>query len=247
MKIKIAHLYYDLMNLYGENGNVRALKRFFELENVKVEISFLSLNDKIDFNKYDIFYMGMGSENNQMLVLNDILKYKEDISLAIEKGKYFFMTGNSYELFGNHIEDFNGNKIDTLDIFDYYTKVTDIKNINQISKFRIVGDIRGTSKLINEKIIGFQNRSGNIYNIAIPFIEIIKGTGNKINDLYEGFNYKNFYGTYIIGPLFIRNPYLTYHFVKEIILTKDKDFKFKIDETIPEIKAYNKYLENFPN
>ena len=49
--IKIAHLYYDLLNLYGESGNVMALKRFIERANIETEIHFLTIGDKIDINK----------------------------------------------------------------------------------------------------------------------------------------------------------------------------------------------------
>ena len=72
---KIAHLYYDLMNLYGENGNIRYLKNRLEEQDINVEVSFLSIEDEIDFNKYDMYYIGSGSEENQLLVLNDLLKY----------------------------------------------------------------------------------------------------------------------------------------------------------------------------
>ena len=102
-KIKIAHLYYDLMNLYGENGNVRALKRFIERQDIKCDIHFLTIGDKINFEDYDLFYIGMGSENSEMLVLEDIKQYKDDIKKAINKGKHFLITGNSMELFGTYI------------------------------------------------------------------------------------------------------------------------------------------------
>lgn len=247
MTIKIAHLYYDVLNLYGENGNVRALKKAFEDQDVKVEIHFLTINDKIKFNDYDIIYMGMGTEDSQKLVINDIIKYKKDIKKAIENNKYFFITGNSYEIFGKYIIDFNKEKIKTLDIFDYYTKVCDIKDISKQSNFRIVGECSGNVEFIKEKIIGFQNRAGFIYDNNHPLIKIKHGTGNKPKDNYEGYNYKNFYATYFIGPLFIRNPYLTDYFVKKIIKEKDKDFKIKKVKRENEYKAYNTYLENFPN
>ena len=50
-KIKIAHIYYDLMNLYGESGNIIALEKAFENQDMYTEIVKLSINDKIDFNK----------------------------------------------------------------------------------------------------------------------------------------------------------------------------------------------------
>ena len=48
-KFKIAHLYYDLMNLYGENGNVRYLVKQLERQGIDAEVHFLSMEEKIDF------------------------------------------------------------------------------------------------------------------------------------------------------------------------------------------------------
>ncbi len=245
MKVKIAHLYYDLMNLYGENGNIRALKKEFERQTVKTEIHFLTVGDEINFKEYDIFYIGMGSENSQLIVLNDLLKRKKDIIEAIENNKYFFLTGNSYELFGKYIIDFNNNKIDCLDIFPYFTKIINFSDLENASKFRIVGEIVGSCNLIDKKIIGFQNRCGTIFDNNSPIIKLQVGTGNMPKDNNEGYTYKNFFATYTIGPLFIRNPYLTKYFIKKIIKEKNEEYKLKVYNNTSEIKAYNQYLENF--
>ena len=93
-KIKIAHLYYDLMNLYGENGNVRYLLDRLEKQNIDVSLYFLSIGDKIDFDKYDFYYMGTGSEENKLIVLEDIIKYKKQIKTAILNGKFFLFLYN---------------------------------------------------------------------------------------------------------------------------------------------------------
>lgn len=235
-KIKIAHLYYDLMNLYGENGNIRALKRFTERQDIKCEIHFLTIGDKIDFSKYDAFYMGMGTEKSELLVLEDIKKYKDDIKESINKGKHFLITGNSLELFGEYILDENQNKHEGLNIFPYYSVHQDI---------RIVGSTVFSSKLIKEKIIGFQNRSGLMYNIDRPLFKVIDGTGSSPESKKEGYQYRNFYGTYLLGPLFIRNPYLTNYIIKNIMKHKNKKYKFKMFNRTTEIKAYNTYLDNF--
>ena len=95
--IKIAHLYYDLMNLYGETGNIMALKEGFKRQGVKCDVDYLSKGSKIDFSKSEIFYMGMGSEANQEIVRKDILRYREEFRKNIKK-KTFIMTGNSFEL-----------------------------------------------------------------------------------------------------------------------------------------------------
>jgi lipid II isoglutaminyl synthase (glutamine-hydrolysing) len=247
MIIRIAHLYYDLMNLYGENANIRALQMFFERQNVNVKIDYLTVGDEINFKKYDIFYMGMGSEKSQLIALNDLMKRKNEVKKAIEDNKYFFLTGNSYELLGKYIIDFDGNKIETLNIFNFYTKIITIKDMNNAATFRIVGETSGNTKLIKEKVIGFQNKSGTIYNNDSPFLNITYGIGDRPNECNEGYVYNNLYATHLIGPLFIRNPYLTNYFVKKIIKEKDKNFKYKDITNTIEFKAYKKYLENFPN
>ena len=243
MTIKIAHLYYDLMNLYGENANIRALKAAFERQNVNVEIHFLTIGDEINFNDYDIFYIGCGTEKYQLLVLEDLKKYKLDIKKSIDNNKYFFMTGNALELFGSHIIDFNKKRINALHIFEYYTKIMDIENYTEEIKFRITGEVLLKSKLIDKLIIGFQNRCGTLYNVKSPLFSVVKGCGNFPNDINEGFTYNNFYGTYTIGPLFMRNPYLTEYFVKKIL--DEKDLPYSLIDTSSEIDAYNEYLNNF--
>lgn len=232
-KIKIAHLYYDLMNLYGENGNILALEKGFEQQDMYTETTNLTINDKIDFNKYDIYYIGSGSETNQLLVINDIIKYKDKINNAIENGKHFLFTGNSYELLGKYIEKVNGDKIETLGIFDFYTK--------EIDK-RIIGEQIMECPFFKEPIIAFQNRQCVLNNNDNHLFEIISGHANNYKSHNEGIHYKNLYATYNLGPLLIRNPLLKDHIIKNIL--EKKDILYKSIPTIDE-KAYNEYVKNF--
>lgn len=220
--IKIAHLYYDLMNYYGEQGNVLALKTTIEYAGFKVNVKTLSVDDEIDFEKYDIFYMGMGTKRNQEIVRKDILKYKDKIENVIDK-KMFIMTGNSYELFGKKIDDKK-----CLGIFNFESKTTD----------RIVGEQVFKSDIIKETIIGFQNRfSSN--NIKDDYLfEVIKGTGNDSESKVEGIHKNNFFGTYLLGPILIRNPYFKDALLKYIGIDK-------VNTKLVDYKAYHEYLKNF--
>ncbi len=220
--IKIAHLYYDLMNYYGEQGNVLALKTAIEYAGFKVNIKTLSVDDEIDFEKYDIFYMGMGTKRNQEIVRKDILKYKDKIENVIDK-KMFIMTGNSYELFGKKIDDKK-----CLGVFNFESRTTD----------RIVGEQVLKCDIIKETIIGFQNRfSSN--NIKDDFLfEVIKGTGNDLESKVEGIHKNNFFGTYLLGPILIRNPYFKDALLKYIGIDK-------VNTKLVDYKAYHEYLKNF--
>lgn len=214
MIIHIAHLYYDLMNLYGENGNIKALIYALKSQNIKVNLDKLTINDEIDFNKYDLIYIGCGTESNQLIVLNDILKYKKNIKKYIENNKFILATGNSFELFGKKI----GNK-EALNIFDYETKY--LEN-------RIVKDY------IKDDILAFQNRGSKIINNINPLFDEEIGTC-----------YKNFYGTYLIGPLLVRSPEFNKYLVNKIIKSKDKNFKFKKFDLYLDKKAHKSYLETY--
>lgn len=233
MEIKIAHLYSDLMNLYGEVGNVLALVKTFDEQNINCIVDKLTIGDKFNLTKYDIIYIGSGSEENQMIVLNDILKHKETLENAILNNKYFICTGNSYELFGKHIEK-NGKKIKCLNIFDYYSKELDE---------RIKGEQVFDCNLIKDPIIGFQNRQCVMNNKDNHLFSVINGHAGNYKTKYEGIHYKNFFGTYIIGPLLIRNPHLTNFIVRDILDKKNIGY-IPITNTF-DFKAYNEFVKNF--
>lgn len=233
--IKIAHLYYDLMNLYGENGNTRVLCKKLEEQSLKVEVHFLSIDDELDFSLYDIFYIGSGSEENELLVLEHLEKYKKKLKDAIKNGKFFIITGNAVELFGNSITNLDNNVIKTLGIFDYNCKVTD---------FRIIGEQVYTCPLIKEKIIGFQNRETVINDYKNSLFNVITGTGYKPKVMQEGILENHFYGTYLLGPLLVRNPYLLDEIVKEILNFHNLNYMESNKDDVS-YKAYHEYIKNF--
>lgn len=228
MKITIAHLYYDLLNLYGECGNVRILKKILEEQNVDVVVKFLTVDDKLNFEDYDFVYMGMGIEDNLKIANKHLKKYKKDIQKYIEDGKYFICTGNSYELFGKEIA-FESETIKTLGIFDYKSKILEDRKIMEIS---------AKTDMIDKELIGFMNTGSTNDNKKENFLKNINNT-----DENEGIIYKNFIGTYLIGPLLVRNPELLKLIVKKLI--KEKDSKYRLKKINLDFleKAYNDCLE----
>lgn len=227
MKITIAHLYYDLLNLYGECGNVRILKKILEEQNVDVVVKFLTVDDKLNFEDYDFVYMGMGIEDNLKIANKHLKKYKKDIQKYIEDGKYFICTGNSYELFGKEIA-FESETIKTLGIFDYKSKILEERKIMEIS---------AKTDMIDKELIGFMNTGSTNDNEKENFLKNINNTDDN-----EGIIYKNFIGTYLIGPLLVRNPELLKLIVKKII--KEKDSKYRLKKINLDFleKAYNDCL-----
>lgn len=228
MKITIAHLYYDLLNLYGECGNVRILKKVLEEQGVEVIVKFLTVGDVLNFDEYDVVYMGMGIEENLMIANEHLFKYKQDIEKYIKSGKYFISTGNSYELFGKKIV-FKDKTIKTLGIFNYQSKILETRKITEIS---------AQTDLVDKQIIGFMNTGSTNDNKQNNFLKNINQHQEQ-----EGVIYNNFIGTYLIGPLLIRNPELLKKIVKNLIKNKDSKKRLKkLDLEFLEM-AYNDCLD----
>ena len=211
MKITIGYLYYDLLNLYGDTGNIKTLNYHLKEQGIDVEIKKMSINDKKDFSDVDLIYVGSGTNENLIVALDDLMKNKKELEKYIKDNKFILSTGNSVELFGNYIV--SNKKIKALGVLDYVCMRQD----------RIVKDVNINTNIIDEKIIGFENHDGKVLNFDEDIV--------KIN---------NFYGTYIIGPLLVRNPKLCSYLIKELITSKDKDFKFKEENYNLDIKAYEK-------
>ncbi len=234
--IKIAHLYYDIMNLYGENGNIRYLVKKLEEQDLKPVVYFLSLEDDIDFNEYDFYFIGSGSDSNKRLVLKHLLEKRENIKKAYEANKFFLITGNALDLFGKSIklpDEVEGTN--ALNFFDYI--VTE-------EEFRTVGEQYMKCPLIEEKVVGFQNRCSVMTKNKNYLFEVIKGSGSNPSCQTEGIHAKNFYGTYTFGPLLVRNPYFTDYLIKEICNANDVEYK-KPSMTDASYKAYHELLKNF--
>ena len=219
--IKVLHLYYDLLNLYGEQGNILALKRAFKNQNVEIEVDYLSVQDKIDFKKYDLVYLGSGSTENLLISLEDIKRHKKELKKYIESKKVLLATGNSYLLFGQKI-----NNMDALGIFDYYAASSE-----KMAKESLM-------ELYQEKdIIGFQNREFIVNNKRNHLFKVKEGLCDNLKSEYEGYHEYNFYGTFVIGPLLIRNPHFTNILVKEIMEKNNLIYHEYEDKIL--VDAYN--------
>lgn len=236
MTITIMHLYYDLFNLYGENGNVKAMQNYLNQMNIDVKIKFVTLNDEISLDDVDILYIGSTTEENQVVAIPHIMKYQKQIKKYFDDGGYILSTGNSIELFGNFIIK-NNKKIKTLKLLNFDTKIED---------FRLVDEALFSCDLISNKILGFINRNSVMKNVQCnSLFQVIKGIGYFPKEIKEGIHEKNFYGTYLIGPILIRNPKFLEYLMNEIILKKYPSFEIpKVDLSLEE-SAYEEFMKNY--
>ena len=206
--MRIIHLFADLCNLYGDYGNVCALKRALENKGQTVEVEYQSIDDTIDVSGADIVFIGSATERNQKVALEYLQDYKDNIKAALDNGTVILATGNSFEMFGQNITDCDGTKYDGLSFFPYETTE---------GKERIVTDSLCGTSLCGGDIIGFVNKASITTGVTSPLFDVKQGNGNDKDDGKEGVHYGNFYGTHLIGPVLIRNPQLCGYFAEMLI------------------------------
>ena len=205
--IKILYLYPDMLELYGDYGNIQVLKYRIESRGYKAIIDRYSIGDATpNFNDYDIVFAGGGADNEQSILAKDLVQYKDNIKEAVKNGVFFLLICGAYQLFGKYYKGVEGNIIPGLEVFDYYTVA------NPDRKKRCIGNIVIETNMGN--VIGFENHGGQNFDISNSFGNVLFGNGNKFGDSEEGFFENNVIATYLHGPLLSKNPELCDYIIK---------------------------------
>ena len=211
--LKILYLYPDMLELYGDYGNIQVLKYRIESRGYKAIIDKYSIgDDSPNFNDYDIVFAGGGADNEQSILAEDLVKYKDNIKEAVENGVFFLLICGAYQLFGKYYKGVEGNIIPGLEVFDYYTVANPDRKKRCIGNIVIESDLENTN--IKTKIIGFENHGGQTFDISNSFGNVLFGNGNKFGDTEEGFFKSNVIATYLHGPLLSKNPELADYIIK---------------------------------
>lgn len=232
-ELKILYLYPDMLELYGDYGNIQVLKYRLESRGFKAIIDEYCIGDNPpNFNDYDIVFAGGGADNEQSILADDLIQYKDNIKEAIQNGVFFLLICGAYQLFGKYYKDVDGNIIPGLEIFEYYTEAIADRQKRCIGNIVIECDLGD----IKTKVIGFENHGGQTFNISKPFGKVLFGNGNKFNDTEEGFFDNNVIATYLHGPLLSKNPILSDYIIKYCL---DR----KYDENV-ELESLNDDFEN---
>lgn len=207
MKTVIEILYPEFNNLFGDRGNAEYLKARLERAGSEAEIIETNLFSEPYFinGQTDILLIGPCTEKAQIIQLQEMKKYSDAFKERIENCSVTLATGNSFELFGQYIENPKGEKTECLGFFPYYAK--------QFSRLRFndcaVGEFDGM------KITGFKNLLSHSYGEnPYPFLEMKKGIGMNKDTKTEGVHKNNFFATYHTGPLLPLNPDFTQYLLK---------------------------------
>ena len=204
MELNICHLYPDILNLYGDRGNIITMKRRLEGRGIKVNIDECSIGQPLNADKYDIFFIGGGQDFEQEVLLRDLSFGKaQDIRTAVEEEKTFLAICGGYQMLGEYYKTWDGVQLDFIGAIGVHTIG---------AKERMIGNymFRTTPESGDTVVVGFENHSGKTYlsEQVAPLGMMLSGNGNNGEDKTEGARYKNVFGTYSHGSLLPKNPVL---------------------------------------
>ncbi len=204
MELKICHMYPDVLNLYGDRGNMICLRQRLAWRGIEAQVTRLPIGSEARLSDFDLVFIGGGQDFEQQVLLEDLHRGKDrEIRAAIADGIPFLTICGGYQMLGHYYETYDGKRCDFIGAVDLYTVGSKKRMIGNY-KFRC-GEESGGSL-----VVGFENHSGKTWlgSGVKPLGTILAGFGNNGEDKTEGVRYRNVFGTYSHGPLLPKNPEL---------------------------------------
>ncbi|MCA9385041.1 glutamine amidotransferase [Candidatus Dojkabacteria bacterium] len=260
-ELAITHLYPENLNLYGDTGNLIALKRRCEWLDIGCSVKNLEIGDKANKDKTDIYFMGGGQDNDQLKVVEDFhdLKYKA-IKEDTENGVVFLGVCGGYQLMGHSFIMGDGKSTRGLGIINIDTKAPG-KEVKERCIGNLIGEINEQtyfemSRMYDQDrdlprtLVGFENHSGQTTlndEQVKPLAQTLSGFGNTHNGKTEGARYKNVFGSYMHGSFLPKNPHMADYLIWLALIRKYNDRSIKLpslDDSI-EFEAHSYIVDNY--
>ncbi len=229
LTISIAHLYPELLNLYGDLGNIITLTKRCEWRGIKVEFENIHVGD--DIKSHDLYFIGGGQDKQQEEVAQELYSHKSELIAQRDDGAVFLGICGGYQLFGHYYQPHDKDKLKGISLMNAYTVA---------GKKRFIGNVTVKTDFLNpQTLVGFENHSGLTYleDGTSPLGVSVVGNGNNGVDGFEGARFKNVFGTYLHGSLLPKNPHFADYLITlalekrygENIELAPLDDKFELD------------------
>ncbi len=226
IKLTIHHLYADMMNLYGDRGNVISIRKRCEWRDIPVDVVDVRLGESICPTGCDIFLFGGGQDREQALLADDLSGSKgADLRAVSDDGGVVLGVCGGYQLMGSHYETADGEKLPGVGVLDLHTEP------RKPEEARLIGNVLVRVPLEDgpsREIVGFENHGGRTrLGDAEPLGSVVSGFGNNGEDGTEGARKHNTYGTYLHGSLLPKNPWFTDRLIEAAIKKTDDSFELE--------------------
>ena len=201
--VVIAHLFPDLLNLYGDGGNVRILERRLAWRGIPVEVRCVRYGDAADLASADLVFLGGGPDREQKLASEKLAEMRDELAAYVADDGPLLAICGGYQILGSQWL-WGDELVEGLGILDLETRRPGT------SADRLTDDLVMTSPLATHPVVGYENHAGRTYlgPGVSPFGTVVSktGHGNNDDDRADGVRYRNVVGTYSHGPLLSKNP-----------------------------------------
>ena len=222
MQFTVGWLYPDLMNIYGDRGNILTLLKRAEWHGFEPRVIELQRGPAVEeMREVDVFFFGGGQDREQALIYDDLRQFKQEgLKQAIDAGAQILAVCGGYQLLGHYYQTAGGERFDGIGLLDVTT---------QAGKKRFIGDVvvqtGAELDLAPNTLVGFENHSGRTFlgPKAKPLGKTILGHGNNGSDRTEGAVQGGIIGTYLHGSLLPKNPHLADHVIARAVSRRDAD------------------------
>ena len=253
MKLNICHLYADLMNTYGDDGNIICLVNRCLWRGIEIIVDRLTVGQEIDPQKYDLYFFGGGQDQQQVKVSEDLKKVNgANLKSAIDSGAIMLAICGGYQLLGNYYQPKNAKKLEGVSLLNIKTVASDRRMIGNIVvelDKDLVGKIaqvyiwQPKDKL--GKLVGFENHSGQTFVGANgkTIGQVVTGFGNNGEDHKEGAYSDNVFGCYLHGSLLPKNPHFADFLIYLALKRKNKEVFLQVLDDNLEWQAHFAAIE----
>lgn len=198
--MKLIHLFPDLMNLYGDRGNLLILRKYLEERHIPCEICPVHPGEGLELDGVGLIYMGPGTEPARNAALEHLQKLSGVLREGLESQVPMVFTGNSWLTLGKRLV--TGDK-DTLDGLG----LLDLEAVETWDK-RYTGDAIAQGPEGGPLTVGFLNKCDKVESAESPLFTMVMGEGNAPGDKGEGARRGNLFATHLLGPALVKNPHL---------------------------------------
>ena len=204
--LRVCALYPDLMNIYADRGNLLLLAQRCAWRGIGFELHGAGLDEVLDPDGHDLFYLGGGQDRDQQLCAEDLATVKRDALVAATgRGAVLFGVCGGFQLLG-HAYQLGAERLPGLGLID-------LETVREPGP-RLIGNVAIEVDLGQgpRVLAGFENHAGRtrLAPGVEPLGRVLKGFGNDGATGYEGVRggpQGTVLGTYMHGPLLPKNAW----------------------------------------
>ena len=234
-ELRICPLYPDLMDTYGDKGNITAIVKRCQWRGIDVKVTPITIDKgQLTIDNFDFFFFGGGQDKAQVIVGRDLKTKKLALVKSIKDGAVLLSICGGYQLLQKYFKTIDGKVIEGIGLFDAHTIGSNTRMIQNLL-IKINPDLRSEINAIYQttdtpalpagrrqpttNLVGFENHSGKTYlgKGVQPLGHVVKGSGNNGEDKTEGAVYKNAFGCYLHGSLLPTNPHFADYLIAKAL------------------------------